>query len=199
MVNDSQFNMALDLEKKGTFMLPAQHYLLFAEYNQRMNGQLYQAIEPLSTETINQDRGLFFQSILGTLNHLLVGDLIWLRRFSYFSERYVSLASLVSWPVPTSLSDIRYRDFSELKQARESLDRLIVEWLTNEVYSEDFIHKLVYANTAGVVSERNFGALISHLFNHQTHHRGQLTTVLSQLGIDVGVTDFLLEIPDDRI
>lgn len=180
-------------------MSPAQNYLLFAEYNQRMNKQVYQAIEPLSNETINQDSGLFFQSILGTLNHLLVGDLIWLRRFSYFSERYVSLASLVSWPVPTSLSDILYRDFSELRQARESLDRLIVEWLTNEVYSEDFIHKLVYANTAGVVSERNFGALISHLFNHQTHHRGQLTTVLSQLGIDVGVTDFLLEIPDDRI
>lgn len=164
-----------------------------------MNGQLYQAIEPLSIETINQDRGLFFQSILGTLNHLLVGDLIWLRRFGHFSDRYVSLASLVTWPVPTSLNDIIYRDFSELKQARESLDRLVINWLTNEVLSEDFSYQLVYANTAGVVSERNFGALISHLFNHQTHHRGQLSTVLNQLGVDVGVTDFLLEIPDDRI
>ncbi|WP_241210390.1 DinB family protein [Vibrio ichthyoenteri] len=50
-----------------------------------------------------------------------------------------------------------------------------------------------------MVSERHFTALISHLFNHQTHHRGQLTAVLSQLAVDVGVTDFLLEIPDDRI
>ncbi|EGU35276.1 DinB family protein [Vibrio scophthalmi] len=180
-------------------MSTAQHYLLFAKYNQRMNWQLYQAIEPLSIETINQDRGLFFQSILGTLNHLLVGDLIWLRRFGHFSDRYVSLASLVTWPVPTSLNDVIYRDFSELKQARESLDRLIINWLTNEALSEDFTYQLVYANTAGVVSERNFGALISHLFNHQTHHRGQLSTVLNQLGVDVGVTDFLLEIPDDRI
>ncbi|WP_434999260.1 DinB family protein [Vibrio scophthalmi] len=180
-------------------MSTAQHYLLFAKYNQRMNWQQYQAIEPLSIETINQDRGLFFQSILGTLNHLLVGDLIWLRRFGHFSDRYVSLASLVTWPVPTSLNDVIYRDFSELKQARESLDRLIINWLTNEALSEDFTYQLVYANTAGVVSERNFGALISHLFNHQTHHRGQLSTVLNQLGVDVGVTDFLLEIPDDRI
>jgi len=56
----------------------------------------------------------------------------------------------------------------------------------------------VYANTAGVVSERNFGALVSHLFNHQTHHRGQLSTILNQLDIDVGVTDLLIEIEDCR-
>ncbi|CAM3083108.1 DinB family protein [Moritella viscosa] len=56
----------------------------------------------------------------------------------------------------------------------------------------------MYSNTAGAVSERNFGALVSHLFNHQTHHRGQLSTILNQLDIDVGVTDLLIEIEDCR-
>ncbi|WP_083849942.1 DinB family protein [Moritella dasanensis] len=55
---------------------------------------------------------------------------------------------------------------------------------------------LVYSSTSGVVSERNFSALVSHLFNHQTHHRGQLSAVLHQLNINVGITDFFINIPD---
>ncbi|MAC46924.1 MAG: hypothetical protein CMI12_08730 [Oceanospirillum sp.] len=53
-----------------------------------------------------------------------------------------------------------------------------------------------YSNTQGIVSQRNFAELVSHLFNHQTHHRGQVSTLLSQNGIDIGITDFLMEIPD---
>lgn len=47
-----------------------------------------------------------------------------------------------------------------------------------------------------VISTRNFGELICHLFNHQTHHRGQLSTLLSQLELNLGVTDFLIDIPE---
>ena len=63
--------------------------------------------------------------------------------------------------------------------------------------SHDLDHVLVYANTKGVAAQWNFFSLVMHFFNHQTHHRGQATTLLSQAGIDVGVTDLLMLIPND--
>lgn len=177
-------------------MLSIEHYLLLANYNQRMNRQIYESIEFLHPETLLEDRGAFFKSILGTLNHILVGDLIWLQRFSSFSTRYNSLIKLSALPRPNGLDDLLYLDLSALKISREQVDASIVEWLKHEAHRDDFDKNLLYSNTAGVVSERNFGALVSHLFNHQTHHRGQLSTVLHQLNINVGITDFLIDIPD---
>ena len=183
---------------KGISMLSTEHYLLLANYNRRMNRQVYESIEFLDPESLVEDRSAFFKSILGTLNHILVGALIWLARFSSFSTRYLSLNKLSQLPRPNGLSDMLYSDLASLKQVRGLVDVSIVEWLSHEVKNNDFEGNLVYANTAGVVSERNFGALVSHLFNHQTHHRGQLSTILNQLDIDVGVTDLLIEIEDCR-
>jgi len=179
-------------------MLSTEHYLLLANYNRRMNRQVYESIEFLQPEILIEDRSAFFKSILGTLNHILVGDLIWLTRFSSFSTRYLSLHKLSEFPRPNGLSDMLYSDLASLKQVRELVDLSIIEWLSHEVKSDDFENTLVYSNTAGVVSERNLGALVSHLFNHQTHHRGQLSTILNQLDIDVGITDILIEIEDCR-
>lgn len=176
-------------------MSSKEHYLLFAHYNQRMNQQIYQAMHSLTPETLNDNKGLFFGSILGTLNHILVGDLIWLKRFANLSERYHALATLSELPQPNALDCILYRDIESLKLARAHVDAIIIQWLSQETRPEDFTKSLKYSNTAGVVSERNFSALVSHLFNHQTHHRGQLTTALNQLNIDIGTTDLLIEIP----
>ena len=60
----------------------------------------------------------------------------------------------------------------------------------------DFSRNLDYSNTKGVKSTRNFGELVSHLFNHQTHHRGQVSTLLNQMGHDIGTTDYLFDIPE---
>ena len=172
------------------------HFLLMADYNQRMNNQLFEAADKLTTEELCADRGAFFTSILGTLNHILVGDLIWLSRFSSHSNSYRSLADLSELPKPAGLSDVIYPELSSLRDARSRVDSSIKRWLAEEVKEADFSKSLAYANTKGVVSERNFGELLFHLFNHQTHHRGQVTTLLNQQGIDVGTTDFLIDIPD---
>ncbi|MBM96601.1 MAG: damage-inducible protein DinB [Oceanospirillaceae bacterium] len=173
-----------------------RHFLLMAQYNQRMNHQVYEAASRLTDAELRQNLGAFFGSVIGTLNHLMVGDLIWLRRFAKHSAHYQTLNQLGALPVPTGLDDLIFNQLPPLEQTRKRLDQLILDWLESDVRSEDLHRTLVYQNTRGIAFERDFGELLSHLFNHQTHHRGQVSTLLSQLGQDVGVTDFLLDIPD---
>ncbi|MGX9419046.1 DinB family protein [Vibrio sp. WJH972] len=175
------------------------HFILMAEYNHRMNNQIINVISDLSDEKLNQDLGAYFSSILGTLNHILVGDIIWLSRFCSHSAEYVTLRKILDLPKPSGLNDVLCSDLVSFKLLRNNVDTLISDWLKNEVNVNDFLKNVKYSNTKGVVSVRNFGELLSHLFNHQTHHRGQLSTLLYQQGIDVGVTDFLLEIPEASV
>lgn len=178
-------------------MTLVSHFQLMAGYNTRMNTQIYNAASELSTEVLSKDMGAFFGSVLGTLNHILVGDLIWLSRFALHSERYTALQAVGDFPSPLSLSHLMYSDFDVLRQARVSLDETIERWCL-EIKEADFCLDMVYKNTKGIESQRNFGELVAHLFNHQTHHRGQVSVLLSQEGHDIGVTDFLIDIPDSR-
>ena len=173
-----------------------EHCQLMASYNLRMNRQLYDAASSLPKHVLDKNLGAFFRSIIGTFNHLVVADIIWLTRFAEHRQRYESLQKVSRYPQPAALNDILYDDFLELRKIREELDGLLIYWLTNEVEEPDFSQTLSYSNTKGIRSTRNFGELLSHFFNHQTHHRGQLTTLFAQLDIDVGITDFLIDIPD---
>ena len=82
-----------------------------------------------------------------------------------------------------------------LRAARQSMDAVIVA-LCTEAGESDYVQPLAYANHPGQTFRRSFGALMQHFFNHQTHHRGQATTLLRQAGVDVGVTDLLALIPE---
>lgn len=173
-----------------------EHVRLMIGYNRRMNGQIYDIAAALPTQQLREDRGAFFGSVLGTLNHLLVADLIWLNRFRAAFPHFTTLAALDGFPRPQRLEQILHEEFSELRAAREAVDALLAEWVERDLRAEDLAAELDYVNMKGVRSTRNFGEVLMHLFNHQTHHRGQLSTLLFQLGRDVGVTDFLLDIPD---
>lgn len=175
-----------------------KHFTLMAGYNRRMNTQFIDVITTLSDEEINEDLGAFFSSIIGTLNHILIGDIIWLSRFSDLSNKYRTLKTIHELPKPSGLDDILFTDFSSFKIARDRVDLLLLQWLESEVDENDFVKNLAYSNTQGIKSNRNFGELVCHFFNHQTHHRGQLSTLLSQKGLDVGSTDFLMEIPERK-
>ena len=63
-------------------------------------------------------------------------------------------------------------------------------------FESDFEEDFLYRNTQGLEFQNNFGEVVEHLFNHQTHHRGQVSTLLNQLGKDIGITDFIVDIPD---
>jgi uncharacterized damage-inducible protein DinB len=76
------------------------------------------------------------------------------------------------------------------------LDAVIKRWAAS-LTDDDLNHVLLYSNAKGVVAKRRFSSLVMHMFNHQTHHRGQATTLLSQAGQDVGLTDLLMLIPNE--
>ena len=171
----------------------ADNYRLMAEYNQWMNRKLLDAAGQLTKAELKRDSGAFFHSILGTLNHLMVGDIIWLQRFAGHPAG-AALQGIKDLPCPTTLSQILHDDLSELAPRRRWLDDCITEFCGG-LSDADLAYELEYRNTKGVVHNRRFAYLLQHLFNHQTHHRGQLSTLLSQRGVDIGETDLLGVMP----
>jgi len=176
-------------------MKMVEHLRLLAHYNQWMNERLFRTAAGLDAGQLAADRGAFFGSILGTLNHLMVGDVIWLKRFATHPAKHASLDSLRTTEMPKPLDQILFGEMGQLGEERARLDEMIRAW-TEELTNVDLDHMLDYRNTKGVRSIKRFGSLALHLFNHQTHHRGQVTTLLSQQGLDMGVTDLLVLIPD---
>lgn len=167
---------------------------MMAEYNRWMNERMYEAAATLDAEALSANKGAFFGSILGTLNHIAVADTIWLHRFAQHEASFSSLSALSEFPQPSSLSQSLAPGLGALCGYRRELDALIERWAA-ELTPEHLSANIAYANMAGVRSSRNFRALLQHFFNHQTHHRGQASTLLFQSGVDVGVTDLLVVIP----
>ncbi len=168
---------------------------LLATYNRWMNEKVYAAAAQLSRADIDLDRGAFFGSILGTLNHIVVGDTLWLRRFAQHPRGYAQLGAVLDLPVPSGLDAIVCNELRDLAARRVELDRLILAWVP-DIVDEDLDKPLRYANSKGQRQSRNFHGLLTHFFNHQTHHRGQVTTLLTQAGAEVGVTDLVALVPE---
>jgi len=173
------------------------NFELMAAYNQSMNQRLYESTSVLSLSELEKDRGAYFKSIIGTLNHILVGDIIWLKRFANHKTEFNSLEYVRNLLSPNTLDEILHSTFEPLKEARIEMDKAFLNF-TSEVVESDLSGVIEYKNTKGLDFCKNFGQVLQHVFNHQTHHRGQVTTLLSQVGIDVGVTDLLLWIPDEK-
>ena len=168
---------------------------LLANYNQWMNTAIFTAVSGLDPTELSKERGAFFGSIIGTLNHGLVGDTIWLKRFAAHPANYMALNPLAKLALPATLSTILHADISHLKAARETMDSVLILF-TKEAAEEDYAYNLAYTNTEGKTHKKLFGSLVQHLFNHQTHHRGQVSTLLNQQDIDIGSTDLLMLIPE---
>lgn len=168
--------------------------VLMASYNATMNRQLYAAAAALPHAALRADRGAFFGSILGTLNHIVAGDTIWLRRFMAHPAGFRSLEAVAGMTAPTGLRHVYSDDLDVLLTHRTRLDR-IIEALAAELSDSDLGQPVLYTNARGA-NRKEFGALLLHFFNHQTHHRGQASTLLSQSGADIGVTDLVAWIPD---
>jgi len=173
------------------------HVRLLARYNQWMNEKVYHACAKLSEESLRRDRKAFFGSISGTLNHLLVADVLWLKRFNSHPRGYNSLQAMTAMANPVTLDQIMAPSLTEWHAMRQHLDEMMVNWST-EMVEQDLDAVLEYRSMSGEARENTFGDLVLHLFNHQTHHRGQVTTLLSQEGVDVGATDLLALMNSER-
>jgi len=163
-----------------------EHLRLLSRYNQWMNDKLYNTAAQLPADELARDRGAFFGSLQGTLSHIMVADIIWLQRFSEHPAQHPALDPIRAMSKPKTLPD----DFSALSVERRNVDATIISWC-EQLDASDLNHKLAYHNMKGEPAIKNFASLMLHFFNHQTHHRGQATTLLSQQGLDVGTTDLL--------
>lgn len=158
-------------------MIDREYCSMLARYNRWMNERLYALCAELDDAERRRDLGAFFRSVHGTLNHLLWADLMWLSRFT-------------GRPRPTTrIDEPVHEDFEALCRERVAVDREISEWAGT--IDEAWLAAPFTWVSGADRSERTQPAwlLVVHFFQHQTHHRGQLTTLLMQLGRDPGVTD----------
>ena len=157
----------------------------FAAYNSEMNRRIYAAAGRLSDDGRKQDRGAFFGSLHGTLNHLLWADQAWMSRFA-------------GWPKPATPgkdSARLYDDFAVMQAKRAEIDAGIEAWAA--ALSQDWLTGEITWFSG--IAQRDVTAprsvVLVHMFNHQTHHRGQAHALLTAAGEETGATDLAFILP----
>ena len=146
------------------------HFLQLARYNVWATRRLLDAVANVSDADYRKDVGLFFKSIHGTLNHLLVGEhLLWRRRFASGESPTVALDS--------EAEPDRQRLAHALVTEAGAWEPLIAAWP-----AERFEGRFTYTTMRGHTVSLPFAATLAHVFNHGTHHRGQITAALTRLG-----------------
>jgi uncharacterized damage-inducible protein DinB len=179
-------------------MSPLEQYRVLARYNRWMNRKLYAVAFMLDDADRKRDLGASFGSMHGTLNHLLRSDRTWMLRFTGDHERYTS-RDLAGAPIQIgSLRDELYADFDVLHRERERTDEDLLEWM----YAVDetvLDSTLEYSSSGGERQSHVLWWAVGHLFNHQTHHRGQVCNLLKQLAHDPGVTDLVAMCREETI
>lgn len=155
-----------------------EHFILMADYNTWANMRLYSSVRELSESRIQARNGSYFDSVFGTLTHILIADRIWMFRLTG------------EGPIPASLRDRPFDTLEALQVEREAMDRRIrgyADALTEGGLEED----VRYANTRGEPHHLPRQTILTHFFNHQTHHRGQVHHMLSVEGADPPPLDLL--------
>lgn len=156
-----------------------EHFRRLAAYNAWANARLYDAATALTDFERKRDVKGYFASLHGTLNHLMVADRIWLKRLTGTGD------------APAALGAILFEAFTELREAREAEDERLSTYVAG-LDPAAYQKTLAYQDTRGEGKALPVKLVLTHLFNHQTHHRGQATQMLRQLGVaEPPALDFL--------
>lgn len=168
-------------------MITADYVRMMARYNAWQNKQMSATMQGLSPEALSQDRGAFFGSILGTANHILWGDTLWMARFE-------------GVPAPKIAAEDSPRmcpTFAVWSAERFRMDGRIALWAKN-LRSVDLAGRVSWHSVVlGKDMSQPIGGVVTHLFNHQTHHRGQIHAMLTAAGATAPVTDLILMPEED--
>lgn len=145
-------------------------FVMYAAYNKWANELLLAECDQINSEEYHRDLGVYFNSIHGTLDHQLVADKLWLHRFTGEGEAF------------DSLDDGLTGDFAGLKDKRRATDERICSAI-DQMQEKDFLRTMIYRTVRKpLIMQQPLGAALFHFFNHQTHHRGQVHAMLTQLG-----------------
>jgi uncharacterized damage-inducible protein DinB len=160
-------------------MATVEYARTMARYNRWMNERIYAGCASIPDGERKRDRGAFFRSIHGTLNHLLLGDRVWLGRFTGAPVAFASLDQEL------------YADFDALRRERTVTDDAIDAWVATLTETKLAAPFAFTAISRPGEHRYPLWHVVVHFFNHETHHRGQVTTLMKQCGVDPGVTDLL--------
>jgi uncharacterized damage-inducible protein DinB len=161
-------------------MITPDYVRTMAAYNRWQNGNLYGAADGLSDADRKTPRAAFFGSIHATLNHLLWGDQVWMHRFAGFPKPGAP-------NIPASVA--MFESWGDLKRERAAFDQAITDW-AERIDPEWLAGDLVwFSGSTGREMRQPRWLLVTHMFNHQTHHRGQVHCMLTQAGAKPGTTD----------
>ena len=164
-------------------MISVDHPQAMARYSRWQNRSLYREADRLSDAQRKETRGAFFGSIHATLSHLLFGDQAWMHRFGHPEKPRAR-------SIPDSVS--AYPDWNELKSARAAFDETIIAWADGLDPAWLSAEMSWTPAVLGVPVVRPHWLLVTHMFNHQTHHRGQVHCMLTSLGMKPDDTDLPL-------
>lgn len=158
-----------------------------AAYNTEMNRRLYRAAEGLDDAARQADRGAFFGSIQGTLCHLVWGDTVWMHRFAGWERPALGIPDSPGW----------ITDWEALKARRAEADAGIAAWAARLTPADLEGDLSWFSGATGQEMRRPLWLLVTHMFNHQTHHRGQTHALLTAAGARVEDTDLPWVVPPD--
>jgi uncharacterized damage-inducible protein DinB len=170
------------MTEPSTLMVNPAFVATMAAYNAEMNRRVYAAAGRLSDDERRLSRGAFWGTIHGTLCHILWGDLIWMSRFDGWEKPAVAMNDSVAL----------FADFNELHRARAETDEKISAWASH--VSESWLRddEAWYSGVLKREMRSPRGLLVTHFFNHQTHHRGQAHAMITAAGEQTGDTDLFL-------
>ena len=158
-------------------------FQLYAEYNSLTNADVIKILEGLPPDKITEKTGVYYNSILGVLNHMLMTDIIWIRFFADKFPEAGEVKPLIPVFEVKDWKEMIWKSFDELKKVRLSFDEVIrktFELIPEEKYELVLTRKSFKGDEQKVIAWNSF----LHLFNHETHHRGQIATILDQMGIE---------------
>ena len=156
----------------------------FARYNSSVNQSLLQLLQPLEREQIMMETKAYFPSIFETLFHILITDLNWLKRYKrIFHDNKALEGSQLLVLEEKGLREEFKSDYARIFQYRKQVDELIVQ-LVDGLEEYQMNPAIRYKNYKGEVIEKALWKTLLHWFNHQTHHRGQISVLLDMVGID---------------
>src|ERR1700722_15639304 len=146
------------------------HFVMMANYNEWANARLFRVAGTLEEALYRKEVGAYFKSLHGTLNHLLVADRIWMRRLTGAGDH------------PERLNAILFDNLPSLHTARVEEDRRIIGFVQG-LAEPAFEEVLDYRTLNGTPQRQRRREILAHLFNHETHHRGQAHAILTVLGV----------------
>lgn len=157
-----------------------------ARYNIWATDRLVQVLETVSDEDFFKDQGLFFKSIFGTLNHILVGEHdLWFARFSQGRSEALALDRIIESDRQLLLKTLQQKSYHWIEFLQQ-LDPAV------------FAQQLHYTTTTGQALSLPYAATLQHVFNHSTHHRGQISAALTQMGYPSPVMDLVYMLVEEK-